>query len=176
MNARQKALKKAKGLSWLLLLIGILVIALPWGFVLGYEPFVSWVAQYLPEEMAGVLLETAGDAVAFVDGLAGVVFFFGIAFILISQVMCANDRKRIKRTYCPECGEKYDYDEDIEWEVEDVVTGEKREEATIEVECCCGNCENERSFRVKMTTAYFDANGNLKENNLYNQMKKYFKY
>ena len=116
--------------------------------------------------------------------LAGflVLSFFVVLFILPSE------KKRIDRIYCPVCGEKYDYNNDVAWEVGEIsVNSDMRaysynskkevasKNATVSFSCVCHKCGNHTNFSQKMKVASLDNQGNLKNFNLDTECRKYFK-
>ena len=97
----------------------------------------------------------------------------GLLF-LIFMIVNMSDRKRIRRSYCPHCGEKYDYEEDVSWECTNVVTGDREQTAELEICCSCDNCGEETVFTKSFKTASVDSQGRIKEYNLQNEVRKYF--
>ncbi len=163
MTAKEKALQAEKKLRNRLVTIGLLLIVVPTVLSLFMGEFLE---GYMPDGVEGFYL---GD-------LAQWAILIGLALIIITLIVWADSKKRINRTYCPKCGEQYDYDEDIEWEVGGTKTSDRKVEAVVDVECCCGNCGHETSFTVTVRTAFIDSKGDIREQNLYHEMKKYFKY
>ena len=106
---------------------------------------------------------------------------FSILFILIGigvTIGFMTEKKRIMRSYCPACGKKYDYEEDVEW-----VEGSEEEKdngktaslvSTVDFTCTCSNCGNESSFTEKFTVAKRDENGKITRYNLKDLARKYF--
>lgn len=84
------------------------------------------------------------------------------------------DRKKIKRSYCPYCGEHYNYEDDVSWEVSNVVESANDTRANVDFNCACSNCGEETSFTQNFRVGYF-KNGNYVEENIFNVAKKYFK-
>ena len=94
-----------------------------------------------------------------------------------------------KRNFCPACGTKYDYERCVAWQVSDVeikevnsnsnssqgkqVIGKKM--ATVEFTCTCENCGDEREFTKRYEIATLYSDGTLKEYNIANMAKNYFK-
>lgn len=113
---------------------------------------------------------TGNETLSTISMIFGFVFFFAIvgAFLVI------NDKKRIRRSYCPYCGEHYDYETDVSWEVQDVVTSDNSQKANIEFVCECSNCGEETTFTQNFTISSF-KNGEYVEKNIYVEAKKYFK-
>ena len=85
------------------------------------------------------------------------------------------ERKKIKRSYCPYCGLKYNYEEDVSWIVSNVTTTDKNQKANVHFECGCKNCGKTTEFYQSFTVAFIDNQGNIKENNIKELAKKYFK-
>lgn len=98
------------------------------------------------------------------------VFLLGCMF----AIFIVADRKRVKRSYCPYCGEKYDYQEDVAWEVSNVTVSNNDKKADVEFQCVCSNCGEETSFTKNFRIAYFQ-NGKYVEKNIQTEAKRYFK-
>lgn len=115
----------------------------------------------IPDEVKGFL---------FLPAVAG-------AGVIIGFV---SEKERIMRSYCPECGKKYDYENDVAWveTEENTRSGSNGEtaslEATVEFTCTCENCGNQTSFSKKFTIARVDKDGNVKRSNLKDLARKYF--
>lgn len=119
--------------------------------------------------------------------------FFGICAALISVsvllfVWLPGELKRVKRNYCQACGERYDYQTCVEWEVSDIEIKEKRtnpnsdrkQVAGVRVEhvdfnCTCKKCGNVASFTQKYQTGEVYDDGSVKKRNIDSLIKKYFK-
>ncbi len=85
------------------------------------------------------------------------------------------ERKKIKRSYCPTCGNKYEYETDVSWDTLSVITKNTTRESRLRFNCTCSICGNKTEFAQSFTTASIDKNGNLVEYNIYDRAKKYFK-
>lgn len=85
------------------------------------------------------------------------------------------DRIRISRIHCPHCGQKYDYDNDVEWHEADSTIYDKKSVSTIEFKCTCSECGKTTTFSKRFTTSSFDSNGNLKHTSCDSNARKYFK-
>ena len=96
-------------------------------------------------------------------------------FLLLSVFGNMYDRKRIRRSFCANCGEQYDYDNDVAWECSNVLTSGSKQKADVEIECSCSRCGSRRAFVKTFTTGEVDTLGRIKEYNLYNLVRKYFK-
>lgn len=106
----------------------------------------------------------------------GKLWLLAIGLILIISVFGnIHDRKRIRRSYCPYCEEQYDYDNDVAWECSNVITGTQKQKADVEIECKCSRCNAATSFVKTFVTGELDTLGRVKEYNLYNLVRKYFK-
>ncbi len=99
--------------------------------------------------------------------------FATFIFIVLTGVV-NSDKKRIKRSYCPYCGEKYDYETDVSWEVTNVTISNNDKKADVDFECECSNCGEETRFTKNFKIAYFQ-NGNYVEKDIQVEAKKYFK-
>ena len=109
--------------------------------------------------------------------LRDVVFGLVIAAIMFPIIVYIylSELRGIKRSFCPHCGKKYDYNADIEWEVSSEEEKERSIVAYVDVECSCTECGETNSFTVKRTTATVDPKtGRVKQYNIQNSMKKYF--
>lgn len=103
-------------------------------------------------------------------------FFLGVTIIIISLIVWLSERTRIKHNFCPDCGQKYNYDTDVSWEIEVVVNSNNREKSEILFECICGNCNKTFEFREKFTTAqYVEKTGTVERYNIKNKARNYFK-
>lgn len=114
--------------------------------------------------------------------------FGGICEIVALIVWLPSELKRVKRCFCPECGEKYNYNNDVEWEVSDVEIKEKSTNPNsdkkqvagvriehIEAECTCSKCGANSCFSHKFRTGVVYDNGQVKVQNIQTIVKKYFK-
>lgn len=99
----------------------------------------------------------------------------GFLFVLLAVFGGVHDRKRIRRSYCPNCEEQYDYENDVSWECSNVVTTNTKQKADVEIQCLCRNCGHVTQFTKNFQTAELDTLGRVKEYNLYNLVRKYFK-
>ena len=151
LNPREKALKKNLIESLVCFIIG-LVLAI--------------VVLFVPLE----------EDLQIISLIAGIVAF--VCFV-IAIMFLAIDRPKIKRNYCKNCGEKYDYESDVSWSKISEDNDGKKIVATVEFECECGNCGEEVSFIKKFTTAEVitSQNGNtsVRHYNLKDLVKKYMK-
>ena len=81
----------------------------------------------------------------------------------------------VKRSFCKECGTKYNYERDISWEIESEEEKENKVVDNIEVECTCPKCGATNNFTVTQTVAKLDTKtGQLKKFNISNLMRNYF--
>lgn len=100
----------------------------------------------------------------------------GVTFVLTAIGLFTMVRSRAKKNYCKKCGEKYDYNRDIEWTQESEENTGKAIWAHIAFRCVCNNCGNERTFNRNFRTAYLDDKGNIHRNNLEALIRNAFKY
>ena len=107
-------------------------------------------------------------------GVAAMIFMWVFLLGLGGVVLILSDKKRIKRSYCPYCGEKYDYEEDVAWEVSNVTVSNNDKKADVEFQCVCSNCGEETTFTKNFRVAYFQ-NGKYVEKNIQVEAKRYFK-
>lgn len=103
-----------------------------------------------------------------------VIFLFVTFFGLCLTGVVFSDKKRIKRSYCPYCGEKYDYLQDVAWEVSNITISNNSKNADVEFQCSCSNCGEETKFTKNFKIAYFQ-NGKYIEKNIQTEAKRYFK-
>ena len=101
--------------------------------------------------IVSVALAICSIVFEFIDGefFSGLSVFCLIAWLLASIIVIVVmlDKKRIKRSHCPVCGEHYDYENDISWETLEVTLNDKGEEyAKLEFICDCSNCGERTSF------------------------------
>ena len=99
---------------------------------------------------------------------------------LITCLVCLGRRTRLKRIYCDLCGKKYNYEEEVEWEVKSYVTkstgtNTAKKEANIKVQCTCGNCGKTQTFYKTVTIASVDSRGDIRENGADDDIKFYFR-
>ena len=99
----------------------------------------------------------------------------GILFIIIAVLWITARRTIIKRRYCAKCGEKYDYESDIAWEVAEEYETENDIRDVVNFTCSCSHCGEEVSFSKTFKVAYVDKNGNVHKNNVSALASKYFK-
>ncbi len=124
--------------------------------------------------IAAISFAGGGILISFTD-FGGFVIVFA-AIIFIAAIATIADRVRIKRSYCPYCGKKYDYEEDIAWETDNVsIENDSKQVATLDFECTCSACGKTTTFSKKFTIGQFDNQGNYKEYNVKSLARKYFK-
>lgn len=107
---------------------------------------------------------------------------FGILGAIISVWVGYDRLEKVKRSYCPACGKKFDYENDVSWE--ETEENEKTNsssssttatlEATVEVQCHCANCGNSIEFTKKFIIAKMDKDGKVTRKNLRTEVRKYF--
>lgn len=107
-------------------------------------------------------------------GVAAMIFMWVFLVGGLLTIAVFADKKRVKRSYCPYCGEKYDYEEDVAWEVSNVTVSNNDKKADVEFQCVCSNCGEETTFTKNFRIAYFQ-NGKYVEKNIQAEAKKYFK-
>ena len=131
--------------------------------------------------LVGVVLFGCGFAMAekpFADELA-VIGVFGAIAGIVFLVIGTQKAGRVKRSFCPECSRKYDYEDDVSWEELDERTesssdGSGRLISNVEINCLCENCGNSITFTKKFTIARVDKNGRVQRYNLGSQIRKFF--
>ena len=122
--------------------------------------------------MGSISLVVAIVGFAVVSPIMGLI---GLIILLGVPVATFYEYRNVNLSYCRKCGEKYDYDCDVEWNVVDVKCEEKKEETIVSISCTCHNCGVERSFERKYITATIDDKGNEKIKPIEPQIKRCFK-
>lgn len=124
----------------------------------------------------------AGVVFLVVGFIAGISSIFGklmetcalISFIVTVMWITAR-RANIKKCYCAKCGEKYDYESDIAWEVAEEYETENGIKDVVNFTCSCSHCGEEVSFSKTFKVAYVDKDGNVHKKNVSALASKYFK-
>ena len=129
-----------------------------------------------------------GVALAIFIHYYAAIFFSGICEIMLLIVWLPKQFKRVKRCFCSECGAKYDYQEDVSWEVSDIEIKEKstnpnsksRQVAAVRIEyvdfeCSCEKCGSVSTFTHKFQTGVEYDDGREKVKNVALLIKDYFK-
>ncbi len=124
--------------------------------------------------LIGLAVAIVGVMNADTTDWGGFVAAIGALLIIFALSSSAKTKKQIKRSYCPNCGAKYDYNDDVEYQVSEEIQKQASIEAVVEFECTCGNCGNTTEFTEKFTIASIDKNGNVVYKNLGIEAKKYF--
>ena len=114
--------------------------------------------------------------------------FYAICVLCELIIWLPKELKRVKRCFCRHCGEKYDYNRDVSWDVSDVEIKEKSTNPNsqgkqvvgvryehVDVECTCANCGEEFCFSQKFKTGVVYDNGHVDAKNIKSIMKNYFK-
>lgn len=101
--------------------------------------------------------------------------FIGLLMILGTIYGGYDMMQRIKRSYCPACGKRYDYEEDIAWDVGEVVETDKKVTATVDFECKCQACEKTTEFSKKFVISRYDEQKKKwVDSNIKQLAKRYF--
>ena len=114
--------------------------------------------------------------------------FIGAITVITLLVWTPGEFKRVRRNFCRECEAKYDYANNVEWEVTDVIIKEKKlnpnatgrqvagqRTEVVDVRCVCPDCGAEQNFTVKFQTGVVYDDGTVKKKNIETLVKKYFK-
>lgn len=74
--------------------------------------------------------------------------FLGILLLIapIIIIFLAVGYKQKKRIHCKKCKSKFDYDNDVEWEVVSSDVNNNRETVIVEFVCHCNSCGNVQQF------------------------------
>ena len=99
--------------------------------------------------------------------------------ILFSPILIPKDIIRIKRAHCSNCGCKFNYNEDIEWEEGERIETKNSIDSIVDFNCQCSICGETKSFSKKFTiaTVNVDTTGRrkVKNYNLAKLVKDYLK-
>lgn len=117
-------------------------------------------------------------AIAFSGGKVFLILL-GMLFILVTISMLFIIRKQISDQYCPKCGVKYIYEDDVEWEVaEESFSSDAntvRKNVKVEFTCTCHQCEHTRSFVRSFQVGKMERqSGRTQIGNLENIIRKRF--
>ena len=140
---------------------------------------------------AAVITAIMGAIGALIGSLLDPIFgvlYFGITVVVLMIVWLPGELVRVRRCFCSRCGEKYDYLNDVEWEVSDIEIKEKNTNPNkttrqvegiriehVDAECICRKCGETRNFHKKFRTGVLYDDGKVKAQNIQVIMKKYFK-
>ncbi len=106
-----------------------------------------------------------------------------IAFILfilgagagIFGVLEFKSRAQIKRIYCENCGEKFNYDRDVQWVKTGDEFGSDKAKASVDFSCRCSHCDHTQEFTESFVTAQYDKEKNVwRTTDLAPRIRKYF--
>lgn len=102
-------------------------------------------------------------------------FFFGGLLVIIALGVYISGVIRIKRSFCPYCGAKYDYESDISWVESSRIDSENQVESIVDFECSCPDCGKETAFSKKFVIMQYDKNKNKWTTfNIRDKAKNYF--
>ena len=125
--------------------------------------------------IAGIVLAAIGAENDALVTIGVILIILGFATFVAGRVLASQ----VKKCFCKECGKRYDYDNDISWEVisEETTSNSNgaRKTAKVEITCSCSNCGNEKTFNKNVCIATVDRNGKVTHTNLDAELKKYFK-
>lgn len=116
------------------------------------------------------------------DNTVMTILVFVLGFAALACIMSAywNFRAGV-RACCTKCGTHYDYEENIEWQVDTVETVPHKQDAgydqvaTVTVHAICPECGEERTYNLKCTTERCSAEGKITTKNLEKYLADYFK-
>lgn len=103
-----------------------------------------------------------------------IMFFIGIGIILLFFGLLSA-KKHEKRIHCNKCNTKYNYEDDVEWNVIEENIGDKSSYAKVEITCTCPKCGEVKTFRANFTTAQISSSGCVRRYSLDSSIKNYFK-
>jgi len=84
-------------------------------------------------------------------------------------------RKRVKRSFCPACGTKYDYVNDISWDEMNQNASADKIVSEVRMECHCPSCGRTDAYFQKFTIARYDKNkGQWTRQDIVALMRNYF--
>ena len=112
-----------------------------------------------------------------------------VASVLIMLYAYFSFNQKNSRNFCSDCGARFDYERCVAWEVEKVErktlstnpnAQNKKQEiqkdvATVNFTCTCEVCGSEKEFTQKHDLKIWYDDGTIKEINLQNAAKQYFK-
>ena len=100
-----------------------------------------------------------------------------IIALLIGIPVVIMTIRRKKATRCKQCKKKLNYDEEVSWSVVSQYYSEKGDKlfADVEITYLCSNCGFSKTFKRSFTVAQIDHNGNARNYDLDNLVRKYFK-
>lgn len=101
--------------------------------------------------------------------------FVGLVIFLTGVLWGTMIRSRVKKCYCKNCGEKYNYQNDVAWEVTDEIASDKAITDVVEFTCSCSHCGDEFHFTRKFRVAYYDDKGNIHRHDIHSLVNKFFK-
>ena len=132
--------------------------------------------------MAGGIILGVGFLFMIIFGALGLdISGFGFLIILVGLItggLGFYDKVRSERSFCAACGKKYDYEDDVSWEVVEEYNSDGSSTSRlidkVEITCSCANCGNESSFTKNFTVSTLDSRGKLTQKNLETEIRKYF--
>lgn len=128
---------------------------------------------------AGVVVLSYFDDNDLLSLLGYFLVFVGVLMVLLSPILIPKDIIRIKRAHCSNCGCKFNYNEDIEWEEGGREETNNKVISIVDFNCECSICGETKSFSKKFTiaTVNVDTTGRrkVKNYNLAKLVKDYLK-
>ena len=107
--------------------------------------------------------------------IGAVLFFLGLAVFTVGRMSVSQ----VKKCFCKDCGKKFDYEEDVVWEVISEETHSSSNRAsittTVRITCTCSHCGYEKTFTKRICTASVDSLGKTTCYNLEDILRSYFK-
>ena len=112
----------------------------------------------------------------------------GIFYVLLIIVWLPGELTKIRRNFCRTCGEQYDYEDCVAWQVTKVdVKARKtnpdiksRQTSGVRVEhvectCTCKKCGNQSHFKTKFDTGFVYTDGTISKKDVAPMIRNYFK-
>lgn len=99
----------------------------------------------------------------------------GFLLLAVSVWLWPGEFMRIRRVYCNQCGNAFDWQRDVSCQTQNQVQSAKKVTATVEFECRCHHCGAEKTFRKVFTIArYSEQDHSWRKENLSALCRRYF--
>lgn len=98
------------------------------------------------------------------------------AICAIAGFLTGWDHLKLSRQiFCKACGQRLDFDTDVDYDIADVIETDKSVVDVVEFHTECSNCGHEHDFSKKFTVGTVDKNGNSHYKDVDTLIKKMFK-